>query len=507
MSDFIAGVGMVAHVSTFLWCAFGSVLGIILGALPGLTATMGIALVIPVSYQLDTATGIGMLLAVYCGAVCGASIPAILLGIPGNPNAIATTEDGQLMTKKGLAGQALGGAIIASVIGGLGSEIFLIFFSPLVAEMTLAFGPAEKCTLALVGLVIIAVVSGNNVLKGLLMGALGFVLAFLGPDPMSGALRIPFVSVLGKTPFADGLDMTSTLIGLYGVSQVFAEIDNFRKPQNTNVCTNIGRPFPPLKKLLSMWKIVLSSLGIGTLIGAIPGTGASIAVFMSRNAATGICSRSKGKLDMPGTGCLEGVVAPEVANNAVTGGALIPALSLGIPGDAATAVLIGALMIKGVTPGFALFSQNMPLVYSIFITLLISNIFMGVFQMLGVRWYPKILLISQRVLMPLILILSFLGPYALAGSSISKGVCCIGTAVIMGLLGYFMKKNQYPIAPVVLGLILGEMFEEQFRRAVKLGGGTLSRFYTSPICWVFILLVVVIIASTVMRNRREGKNA
>ena len=168
--------------------------------------------------------------------------------------AIATTEDGQLMTKKGLAGQALGGAIIASVIGGLGSEIFLIFFSPLVAEMTLAFGPAEKCTLALVGLVIIAVVSGNNVLKGLLMGALGFVLAFLGPDPMSGALRIPFVSVLGKTPFADGLDMTSTLIGLYGVSQVFAEIDNFRKPQNTNVCTNIGRPFPVSYTHLDVYK-------------------------------------------------------------------------------------------------------------------------------------------------------------------------------------------------------------------------------------------------------------
>lgn len=507
MSDFIAGVGMIAHVSTFFWCAFGSVLGIILGALPGLTATMGIALVIPISYQLDTATGIGMLLAVYCGAVCGASIPAILLGIPGNPNAIATAEDGQLMTKKGLAGQALGGAIIASVIGGLGSELFLIFFSPAVAKMTLAFGPAEKCTLALVGLVIIAVVSGNDMLKGLLMGALGFILAFLGPDPMSGALRIPFVSLLGKTPFSNGLDMTSTLIGLYGVSQVFAEIDNFRKPQDVNVCKDIGSPFPSLKKFVSMWKIVLSSLGIGTLIGSIPGTGASIAVFMSRNAAAGICRRSKGKLDMPGTGCLEGVVAPEVANNAVTGGALVPALSLGIPGDAATAVLIGALMIKGVTPGFALFSQNMPLVYSIFITLLISNIFMGVFQLLGVRWYPKILLISQRVLMPVILLFSFLGSYALAGSSVSKGIYFIGTALVMGLLGYAMKKNQYPIAPVVLGLILGEMFEEQFRRAVKLGGGTLSRFYTSPICWGFLFLVVIIIVSMVMRNRRAEQHA
>lgn len=507
MSDFLAGVGLIAHVSTFMWCAFGAALGIVLGALPGLTATMGIALVIPISYQLDTATGIGMLLAVYCGAVCGASIPAILLGIPGNPNAIATAEDGQLMTKKGLAGQALGGAVLASVIGGLGSEIFLIFFSPLVAKATLAFGPAEKCTLALVGIVIIAVVSGKDVLKGLLMGALGFVFAFLGPDPMSGTLRIPFVSVLGKTPFANGLDLTATLIGLYGVSQVFSEINNFRKSHKQEICSEIGKIFPPFKKIVSMWKIILSSLGIGTFIGAIPGTGASIAVFMSRNAASTICEHSKGKLDQPGTGCLEGVFAPEVANNAVTGGALIPALSLGIPGDSATAVLIGALMINGVTPGFALFSQNMPLVYSIFLTLLISNIFMGVFQLAGVRLYPKILLISQQVLMPVVLLLSFLGPYALAGSSVSKGVYFLGTSLVMGLLGYCLKKNDYPISPVVLGLILGRMFEEQFRRGVKLGGGTLERFYTSPICWFFILLVVVLVISTVMKNRKEKKNA
>lgn len=508
MNDFITGLGLIASVATLFWCAFGSILGIVLGALPGLTATMGIALVIPISYQLDTATGIGLLIAVYCGAVSGASIPAILLGIPGNPNAIATAEDGQLMTKKGLAGQALGGAVIASMIGGLGSTIFLIFFSPLIAQMTLAFGPAEKCTLALVGIVIIAVVSGDDMLKGLLMGALGFVFAFLGPDPMSGALRIPFVSVLGKTPFASGLDLTSTLIGLYGVSQVFWEIDNFIRPQNKQVVTDIGRVFPPMKKLLSMWKIIFSSLGIGTLIGAIPGTGASIAVFMSRNAATGIAKRSKGKLDIPGTGCLEGVIAPEVANNAVTGGALIPALSLGIPGDSATAVLIGALMIKGVTPGFALFSQNMPLVYAIFVTVIMANIFMGVFQLAGVRLYPKILLIPQRVLMPLVLLLSFLGSYALAGSSVLKGVFFLGTALVMGLVGFFMKKNNFPIAPVVLGLILGGMFEEQFRRAIKLGGGTLRGFYTSPIAWFFILLVIGIITSMVLSDKKkEARNA
>ncbi|KXB42718.1 tripartite tricarboxylate transporter permease [Amygdalobacter nucleatus] len=505
MNEFVEGLNLVLHLSTFLWCAFGSVLGIILGALPGLTATMGIALVIPISYQLDTATGIGLLLAVYCGAVCGASIPAVLLGIPGNPNAIATVEDGLLMTKKGLAGQALGGVIIASVIGGLGSEIFLIFFSPLVAKMTLAFGPAEKCTLSLVGIIIIAAVSGKSLLKGLLMGAVGFVLAFLGPDPMSGALRIPFTTLLSKTPLASGLDMTSVLIGLYGVSQVFFEIKNIVKNEKKEVCTDIGKVIPPFKKITSMWKIILSSLGIGTLIGAVPGTGASIAVFMSRNAAQGICAKSKGKLDMPGTGCLEGVFAPEVANNAVTGGALIPALSLGIPGDSATAVLIGALLINGVTPGFSLFSQNMPLVYSIFVTLLISNIFMGVFQFAGIRIYPKVLLISQSVLMPIVLILSFVGPYALAGSSVSKGVYFLGTSLVMGIFGYYLKINDYPIAPIVLGLILGKMFEEQFRKGIKLGGGTFERFYTSPICMLFIALVIFVIVSTAIKNRKAKK--
>ena len=169
-------------------------------------------------------------------------------------------------------------------------------------------------------------------------------------------------------------------------------------------------------------------------------------------------------------------------------------------------MLIGALMINGVTPGFSLFSQNMPLVYSIFLTLAIANIFMALFQLAGVRLYPKVLLISQRVLMPIVLILSFIGPYALCGSSISKGVFFVGTALFMGVVGYFMKKNGYPLAPIVLGRILGSMFEEQFRRGVKLGGGNFSRFYTSPICWFFIILSVLIVVSTVVRHRKAKKN-
>ena len=500
MNAFSQGLSMVMNVSTILWCMFGSVLGIILGALPGLTATMGVALCIPISYHLSTATGMGLLLSVYCGAVCGASIPAILLGIPGNPNAIATSEDGLAMTKKGLAGQALGGAIIASLVGGLGSEVILIFFSPLVAKMTLAFGPAEKTTLALCGLVIIASVSGKNILKGLLMGAFGMVITFMGIDPASGGSRIPLTRILSKTALSGGIDSIAALIGLYGIGQVFEEIYKFKQKRDTYI-TDFGSVFPPFKKIASMWKIILSSLGIGVGIGAIPGTGASIAVFLSRKAATDICLASNGKLETPGTGCLEGVFAPEVANNAVTGGALIPALALGIPGDGVTAVLIGALQIKGVTPGFALFNQNMPLVYSIFVTLTVANIFMALFQFAGIRVYPKILSVSNMVLMPVVLVLSLLGAYALAGASVAKGLVNMGTALLFGYIGFRFKKDNYPMVPIVLGMILGSMLEDQFRRAFKLGGGSMERFVTSPICWAFFILAVLMVILPIFREK------
>lgn len=253
-----------------------------------------------------------------------------------------------------------------------------------------------------------------------------------------------------------------------------------------------------------MWKIILSSTGIGTIVGAIPGTGASIAVFLARNTAKDICAASKGKLEPIGSGCLEGVFAPEVANNAVTGGALIPALALGIPGDAATAVLIGALMIKGITPGFQLFQQNMSFVYAIFVTLFISNIFMAVFQLGGIRLYPKVLNIPQQLLLPLVLILSFIGSYAIAGQATAVGIYNMGIALAMGLIGYVLKRNDFPIAPIVLGLILGGMFEENFRRAVKLAGGNYFTFFTKPICLLFIAAALFSIIFPVMTRKRKS---
>lgn len=502
MEELISGFLQIFNVGTILWVALGEVLGIILGALPGLTATMGIALMIPISFQLSKATGIALLLGVYCGAVSGASIPAILLGIPGNPNAIATVYDGHAMTKKGLAGQALGGAVVASFIGGIASLIILVLFSPLIAKMTLAFGPAEKACLAMVGLTIIASVSTKNLEKGILTGLLGLSLSLLGTDPFSNALRIPFPDLLAKTPLTSGINLIPALIGLFGISQVLFDLERIKQGHIAPPQVKIDRVFPPLKKIARMWRILIESTGIGTLIGAIPGTGASIAVFLSYERAKNITLSPKWKLGKVGTGCLEGVIAPEVANNAVTGGALIPALSLGIPGDAATAVLLGALLIKGVVPGYQLFSQEMSLVYAIFFALFLSNIFMLTFQLAGVRLFPKVLAVPMAILIPIILVLSLIGSYAIQGQAILSAIFDMGVALALGILGYFLKKGGYPIAPIVLGLILGGMFEENFRRAVKLAGGNYFVFFTKPIAILFIALAIFSVALPLLKKRK-----
>jgi len=502
LEELISGFLQIFNVGTILWVALGEVLGIILGALPGLTATMGIALMIPISFQLSKATGIALLLGVYCGAVSGASIPAILLGIPGNPNAIATVYDGHAMTKKGLAGQALGGAVVASFIGGIASLIILVLFSPLIAKMTLAFGPAEKACLAMVGLTIIASVSTKNLEKGILTGLLGLSLSLLGTDPFSNALRIPFPDLLAKTPLTSGINLIPALIGLFGISQVLFDLERIKQGHIAPPQVKIDRVFPPLKKIARMWRILIESTGIGTLIGAIPGTGASIAVFLSYERAKNITLSPKWKLGKVGTGCLEGVIAPEVANNAVTGGALIPALSLGIPGDAATAVLLGALLIKGVVPGYQLFSQEMSLVYAIFFALFLSNIFMLTFQLAGVRLFPKVLAIPMAILIPIILVLSLIGSYAIQGQAILSAIFDMGVALALGILGYFLKKGEYPIAPIVLGLILGGMFEENFRRAVKLAGGNYFVFFTKPIAILFIALAIFSVALPLLKKRK-----
>ncbi len=503
MIDVLSGVALITDPGTIIWIMFGVCFGIILGAIPGLTATMGIALMLPVAIQLTTATGMAMLLAVYSGAIIGASIPAILLGIPGNPNAIATVYDGYPLTQQGRGAEALIAATVGSFVGGIGSLLLLGLFAPLIARFTLRFGPAERAALALVGLTIIASVSERRVAKGLLMGAFGLSLAFLGPDRITQTMRLPFPSITTGTPLANGIQLVPALIGLFGISQALYDIDRVRSGRLTPPQVSLRGSIPKPRIFLKMWRLMVESLGIGTFIGAIPGAGASIAVFLSYQRAQRTAPANAAS-DAPelGSGALEGVVAPEVANNACKGGSLIPALSLGIPGDAATAVLLGALLIKGVVPGPQLFVDELPLVYAILFALLLANIFMVVFQVVGIRFFPKVLSIPIYILLPLILVFSLLGSYAVEGRAIMAASFNMGVALILGVVGYFLKKHDYPIAPIVLGLILGDMLEQNFRRAMRLARGDYTVFLRSPIALAFILLAIASIAYSVRRARR-----
>ena len=505
MEAFLIALEQVLSLETILWVAVGEVLGIIIGALPGLTATMGIALLLPLSFQLPFAPGFGMLLAVYCGAVSGASIPAILVGIPGNPNALATVYDGTLMTAKGQASLALGSAVLASFIGGILSLLVLVLFAPLVARFTLMFGPAEKAALALVGLAIIASISGDELAKGIATGALGLVIASFGVDPFTNSLRIPFPEVFRETPLATGVGLIPVLIGLYGVSQVFADLPRLSTAPGEVTLQKFTERFPSFRKLRSMWRIILESTGVGTLIGAIPGTGASIAVFIAYDRAKKITASGKHGLEPVGTGCVEGVFAPEVANNAVTGGALIPTLALGIPGDSSTAVLLGALLIKGVVPGYQLFQQKMHLVYAVFLTLFLANLFMFLFQLKGIRWFAQVIRIPLAYLLPIVLILSLIGAYAVSGQGFTTAVYDTAICLLFGLIGYLLKKGRYPVAPLVLGVILGGMLEENFRRAVKLAQGNYLVFFTKPIALTFILLAVFSVILSLIQKGRASK--
>ena len=495
----------VAQPSVLAWSALGAVVGIVIGALPGLTATMGMALMLPIVFQLPTVSGIALLVSVHAGAVAGASIPAILLGIPGNPNAIASVEDGLRMTQKGLAGQALGGAAVASFIGGIGSLLFLVFLAPLLAAFTLRFGPAELAALYFFGLTIIVSVSARNLRKGLVSGILGVMLSLLGTDPFTNVGRLPFPHALIKTPLAGGISLIPALIGVFGISQVLLDMERVHQGFLAPPQVKLGRVFPPLRKLARMWRIIVESLGIGTFIGAIPGTGASIAVFLSYDRAKRLTANPRSKLGRVGTGVLEGVVAPEVANNAVIGGALVPVLSLGIPGDAAAAVLLGALLVKGVVPGYQLFANHLDVVYAIYVSLLFANIFMISFQLLGVRIYPSVLKVPMSLLLPIIIMLSLVGAFAIRGQASLAGTIDMGIALGLGILAYFLKKADYPLAPIVLGLILGGPFESSLRRALQLSRGSVSIFFAHPIPLALIVLAVLSLGVPVLAARRRAR--
>ncbi len=477
---------------TFIYIVVGVAAGIGIGCLPGLTATMGVALVLPLTFGMDATPGILLLLGVYVGAIYGGSISAILIRTPGTPAAAATILDGYEFAKRGEAGRALGISTVSSFVGGILSCVVLTLLSPQLAKIALRFSSPEFFMLAVFGLCVIASISGSSLAKGVLCGTLGIALASIGIDSITSHMRFTY----GSTNLLSGISYIPVMIGLFAMSQAFESVETiYQKSEESKKITSVL----PHRSDLNLIARLAPLFGLtGTIIGIIPGAGADIGAFVAYGQARNI-SKHPEKF---GTGIPEGVIAPESANNGVTGGALIPMLTLGVPGDAVAAIMIGALTIQGLQPGPLLFKDHSALVYSVFLGMFVANCVMCVLGLSCIRIFVKVLSIPKAILVPAIFLLCVVGSYAMANNFFDVGVM-----LLFGIIGYFLNKVEISASPAVLGLILGPMAESHFRRALLMARGRYSTFFSTPITWIFLALIVISLAVPLWQRHKAKKLA
>ncbi|GHV34883.1 C4-dicarboxylate ABC transporter permease [Synergistales bacterium] len=458
----------------------GVLVGIVFGAMPGLSATMAVVLFLPMSFGMQPMNGIALLVGLYLGAISGGLITAILLKIPGTPSSIATVFDGGPMADNGEAGKALGVGILYSFLGGLISILALIFISPYLAKLTLKFAPAEYFAIAIFSLTIIASLSGKSLLKGLLSGVLGIALSMVGMAPLDSFTRFTF----GYYQLLSGFDIVVILIGVFAVTDIilsgFGRRTLAEKMEKKEFKLN-GFGISWLEFKQQFGNLIRSSL-IGIGIGILPGIGGSTAGLLAYTA-TKNASKYPEKF---GTGVVDGVIASETANNAVIGGSLIPLLTMGIPGNTVTAIFLGGLIIHGISPGPLIFVKSGAIMYGIFTALIVANIFMIIFETACLRWFVKLLDIPKHLLLPIIMVLCIVGSFSAASRIFD--VWCV---VAFGMAGMFFKMFQIPTTPLIIGVILGPMAEENLRRALMASGGDWSVFITRPISAVFLAIAAI----------------
>jgi putative tricarboxylic transport membrane protein len=470
---------------TLLLTALGVVLGLVIAAIPGLTVSLAVVLLLPFTFYLPPGPSLGMLIGVFVGGMAGGAISAVLLNIPGNPASVITTRDGHPMAKNGRPDLALGLAFLASVIGGAFSLILLCLLAPQIARFALMFGAAEQAMLVLLGLTLVAGFSEGSVLRGLISAGLGLAIATVGLDPITASPRYTF----GTIELQQGISFIPVMIGMFALPialETLAGKSDAPLPPAIPISNALQAVREAIGKLRALWPCLLKSSAIGMIVGAIPGTGSAVAAILSYQYA----ERSSKVGEVPfGKGNPAGIIAPEAANSAMTGGALIPMLILGIPGDPVTAVMLGALMIQGLTPGFVLFRDSAEIVYGLFASFGISLVLLAAIGFLGVPLFVKAIRIPPRILMPSIVLLCVIGSYALENS-----VLDVWVMLSAGVLAFFMRRWNYPILPLLLALILGTIFESQFRMSLIIALGDPLIFLKKPISLVFVSLFVVFIA-------------
>ncbi|ERF60329.1 tripartite tricarboxylate transporter permease [Treponema socranskii] len=479
---------------SLIWVFIGVIVGIIFGAIPGLSATMAIAIFLPITYSLTTTEGMGTMMGLYIGGISGGLISAILLNIPGTPSSVATCFDGRPLALKGQADKALGVGILFSFVGTLIGIVALIFISPVLASLAIKFGPQEYFAVALFSVVLIVVLSSENMIKGLMTGVLGLILSTVGMDPVVGMPRF----TLGTITLKSGFNILTVLVGLYAISEVLNTCTDSTLQQPLDIPKVKMRGFGItmtefIRQLGNAFRSAMIGLGIGILPGIGGGTSNLIAYTVAKSQ-----SKTPEKF---GKGEISGLVASETANNATIGGAMIPLLTLGIPGDTTTAMVLGGLMIHGIIPGPLIFETHGNLMYAIFIFMLIASFLMLIVETLGIRAFVKVLTVPKNILMPLIVVLCVIGAFGT-----NNRIFDVGAIIFFGIIGYFLNKLDFPLPPLVLGFILGGTLEMNLRRGLSMTNDRFLPFLLRPISGIFILLTFLFLVFSIYKQiKRSNK--
>lgn len=491
MQDILASFGTLLAPMTLLVIILSTALGIVLGAIPGLSGGLGVALLLPITFGMPPEVGLAMLVSIWVGGVSGAMIGSILLGIPGSPSAIATCFDGYPMTRNGQAVKALGAAITASFIGTFLSILIAMVASPLMARLALKMGPWEYFSLGFCAISLVAALSRGSVFHGLAAAALGLVLASVGFAPIDGYPRFTF----GNIYLNGGFDLIPLMLGFFALKQIVQDYARGQQqvPEvDASDIKGFGVTWKEYRE--NAWNMIRSFM-IGLWIGFLPGMGAALSNMVAYAQAKS-ASKHPEKF---GKGCVDGVFASETSNNASVGGSLIPMVALGIPGDGVTAILLGGLMIHGVQAGPLLFNNNPEIVYALFLTALIAAVLVLVMQFWGMRLFPAILKIPYHYLYPAIVVLGFMGVFV-GSSTAFNYVLLLGFAG----LGLAMDKLRLPIGPFILAFILAPMLELNLRRGMTYTDDGILPFFTRPISGLLLFAAVLSIVSPFLMPWLKG---
>lgn len=489
----VEGLLSIMNVHCWLIMLLGTVVGIIFGSIPGLTSTMGVALCLPLTFSMDAVDAIALMIAIYVGGTSGGLISAILLKIPGTPSSVATTFDGGPMGERGEGGKALSVGIIYSFLGTVLSILALIFIAPSLATIALKFGPQEFFAICLFALTMIGAMVGDNVLKGVLSGLLGVTISLFGIASIGGAERFTF----GIQALENGFSQLPVMIGLFAVAEILkVAAEGISAEKGKILKYDTKNSMLTWQEFKEQFVNFIRSALIGIGIGILPGIGGAT----SNIVAYSVAKQQSKHPEKFGTGIIDGIVASETSNNASIGGALIPLLTLGIPGDTVTAMILGGLTLHGITPGPLLFKNSGVLVYGIFGAFIVCTLMMLVVEYGGIRLFVKILEVPKYILLPAVLILCIVGTYGT-----NHNMFDVWTALIFGFIGYFMSKHHFPQAPLILGFVLGSTIEENLIRGLMYTNNNFWAFFESPIAAVFMIISVGVVAWTAWKEVRAWR--